>query len=1178
MDKQQMNTCRLKVVAVAFGIGMAGAIWADLAVGYKGTDGLNVASGSADAGAVALGAEGRMIKTGEGALNVSGGAIKSVRDQRVTVVGGSVTITAGESAAVVAPAVCQRAAFWVDPTSAAATDGSVSRWYDVREADRANPKWVYAQPKWCTSEKIPAEKLNVNPTLETWEGLQGVYFGGKKSGQYMRFCKNGSEMSFNQSVRHLFFVHAMTNAIGCPVGCETSGQARLGPLLLTLSSGTETFSTSTKAMYARADICGPQSSAAFFIDGERLDPRTTNLKMGWQLWECDYHNFLPAVDNFYRCGFNEGSFFNGAQGGDYLGEALVFTNRLTVAERAAVERYLLDKWGLPKMRRTVPRQKGVEYLMAGGTSASVSVGADEVTAPVAFSGAGSVTKSGEGVLALGPSSAELAGDFTWNAGKMRLQGGRFPALTVAGGEKYVFDCYTGSSGPSASGDAVSGLTCEKTTGASDVVETTGYSWLRVNEVAEGVKKIKVGIPDYRYGSVLQLEGKPTAVASTPAAGGALRATFVNPDMELPVAITDAKFMRHEISSGTTYNGWTARSGSTMILCTQTPRSDNTWSQWLDGELPPYGTNILQLVQQKSVSTTVSVPKAGRYELNFIARSRYDHSNGEGKTGGGFAFADMVPAVRIGFGRTWDAAKNAIVETFQVHKKHFARFRCFIDVAEAGNWELGIMTVDNAYDACLFMDDFDMVYVPDEKTEVVQKVPNGGFDDIVRPASPSAANPPFRSRYCTLNQAVGWTFEINPEAKFAPAITNGIIGVVTDGAFISKGTNLMPYPTADNLTGGASLMFMSTGAVAKTERAFAMPAGMWSLRSKAMRWPTYIATRGWDGEVDKAFNDQAMTGTPKFRAKVIRADESVVDLGEFTAETQVMDTHTWPTSVTFDEGEQVTISIEQTVGSAFGVIDDLEFVQDGSGEENLLKDGDFANASSGWTQYDPPDRGATAYWNVSRASHDNYQAIYWGFSAYDTNNRIRFQNRGGIYQDITVPEPGLYRFKMHVRARADNICYANNPVKVWMVQGAVTNVLAQTPTLYTRHWVEVSYLANVPAAGTWRFYLEGRCRDEAIRAEQTSGQKADLDAHIDGVSFTRCHDTAAAAPTLPEHLKIELAKGATLLLDYTGKATCGAVRYNGTNYYGRISAATHPEFVTGLGELEAKPKGLLILVQ
>ena len=140
------------------------------------------------------------------------------------------------------------------------------------------------------------------------------------------------------------------------------------------------------------------------------------------------------------------------------------------------------------------------------------------------------------------------------------------------------------------------------------------------------------------------------------------------------------------------------------------------------------------------------------------------------------------------------------------------------------------------------------------------------------------------------------------------------------------------------------------------------------------------------------------------------------------------------------------------------------------------------------------------------------------------------------------------------------------------------MLATTPTLYSRNWMEVSYLVDVPAAGTWRLGIEGRCRPEVIERENAGGANADLDAYIDDVSLVRCRDTVDAAPTLPHDLKIEVAKGAQLLLDFTGTAKCGPVTYDGVTYTGTIDATTHPEFVTGGGALEAMAVGTMLIVR
>ncbi len=242
--------------------------------------------------------------------------------------------------------------------------------------------------------------------------------------------------------------------------------------------------------------------------------------------------------------------------------------------------------------------------------------------------------------------------------------------------------------------------------------------------------------------------------------------------------------------------------------------------------------------------------------------------------------------------------------------------------------------------------------------------------------------------------------------------------------------------------------------------------------------------------------------------------------------------------------------------------------------NLIANPGF-EGSSGWSGYKVYAPTSTTYWVGGPVSHTD-RPQYWGYSVFEGTWRLRLQNLGAVRQDLTVPQAGLYRFTMHVRARADDPGYGNNPVRVSLSQGATTNVLAVTPTLYSRNWMEITYLANIPTTGTWRLAIEGLCRPDRIEREAAGGSRADIDAHIDNVSLVRCLDTIDAAPTLPTSLKFEVAKGAQLLLDYTGTAKCGPVMYDGVTYIGTIDASTHPEFVTGGGTLEAIATGTVLL--
>ena len=294
-------------------------------------------------------------------------------------------------------------------------------------------------------------------------------------------------------------------------------------------------------------------------------------------------------------------------------------------------------------------------------------------------------------------------------------------------------------------------------------------------------------------------------------------------------------------------------------------------------------------------------------------------------------------------------------------------------------------------------------------------------------------------------------------------------------------------------------------------------------------------------------------------------------------TQVMTQMTWPTAFTVAADEQVTLTLRQAAGNAIGMLDDLELVKESTMDNgNLIANPGFEGSSS-WSGYRVSAPTSTTYWVGGPVTHTD-RPQYWGYSVFEGTWRLRLQNLGAVRQDLTVPQAGLHRFTMHVRARADDPGYANNPVRVSLSQGATTNVLAVTPTLYSRNWMEITYLANIPTTGTWRLAIEGLCRPDRIDREAAGGSRADIDAHIDNVSLVRCLDTIDAAPSLPRNLKFEVAKGAQLLLDYQGTAKCGPVKYDGVVHVGTINASTCPDFVTGMGALEAVSDGTLIIVK
>ena len=97
-------------------------------------------------------------------------------------------------------------------------------------------------------------------------------------------------------------------------------------------------------------------------------------------------------NNGYLGGFWGNQQYQNRQGGDYLYEAVVFTNELTAAERADVTQYLLQKWGLQPAAGTA---KG-SVEVAPGTTLEIASDSGETLPKVAVSGGGTVVKKGTG--------------------------------------------------------------------------------------------------------------------------------------------------------------------------------------------------------------------------------------------------------------------------------------------------------------------------------------------------------------------------------------------------------------------------------------------------------------------------------------------------------------------------------------------------------------------------------------------------------------------------------------------------------------------------------------------------------------------------------------------------------------------------------------------------------------
>lgn len=142
----------------------------------------------------------------------------------------------------------------------------------------------------------------------------------------------------------------------------------------------------------------------------------------------------------------------------------------------------------------------------------------------------------------------------------------------------------------------------------------------------------------------------------------------------------------------------------------------------------------------------------------------------------------------------------------------------------------------------------------------------------------------------------------------------------------------------------------------------------------------------------------------------------------------------------------------------------------------------------------------------------------------------------------------------------------------------TNQLYRTPSIYSTNFVFRSALFNVPAAGTYTFgilSLNGLPLEDGSHL-QVGKNATDVTALVDQVLIKKADETAE--PDIPETLALEIADGARLRLDYVGTNRIDRLRLNGVSVAGFIDASHSSGLVSGLGCLEVRPKGTIILLK
>ena len=231
------------------------------------------------------------------------------------------------------------------------TTANVRTWYDARETSHESPVYTRA---------VKGTGSNNTPSLQPYEGKAAVYFhkygrdsqdADNRDGAYMVWIAPDGKTNEVKNIYHAFLVHAISNSYGTILGSTTKPRF--------VNHWSQAFSEALPYWSTNNYQAAAINTARTILDGEWIDTYNTPVQTGLHLLEIQPDNKTLAsklqageffCDRNYR---GASGTVRNRSGGDYLNEALIFTNNLSETERMQVQAYLMDKWGIPYRKKTV---------------------------------------------------------------------------------------------------------------------------------------------------------------------------------------------------------------------------------------------------------------------------------------------------------------------------------------------------------------------------------------------------------------------------------------------------------------------------------------------------------------------------------------------------------------------------------------------------------------------------------------------------------------------------------------------------------------------------------------------------------------------------------------------------------------------------------------------------------
>lgn len=657
--------------------------------------------------------------------------------------------------------VLAKAALWLDATmdgkvAYTASNGVdwVDAWYDVRETGNSDVGYSHLRA-------LPnLGPTNMPPQLVVKDGIKSVWFGGYPSGISMDWCGADGSVREITDIRHVFIMYGVYESHGFVLGTRSVSRFHIMDTTrgLPTSSICEPFCTDAGAAY-----CG-----RVFVNGRLVEPCITGqLKQNqFQLLEYDCCGILGYASNF----FNDRNYFrnnpsypqNGGNriGGDYIAEALIFTNELTEIERMSVGTYLMNKHlggvsPVPSIAVAEGAQVGVDAkildrasVMSGdGEVKFVCDGGAVTIPPMVGYGFSMPTDISGGIFGLS------------NRHMLKLHDG--DSLTIE---------QTGYGNPvaSISGDAGQGRISKEGNGSATV-----------SALPETVTSVVVRAGTLHLAAVEKKSGVPIG-------GSATAAVFENPDFEVDGIDTNSEY-RTEQNVG----GWNLVGVKNDLNCIIFISGDGTGAAWgssggiYGSPLPtPDGGTAMMFKGDVSAWTSVSVPCDGIYELSFNAASRVPSGS--------------LP-LDVCIGKDEDSLVK--VGSFMPTQKSYMKFTFTVPYLDAGEYQFWFRSRQLGEDKAAAVDNIRMKLLSGLPLRS-NVIPNGSFEDIE-----GAYNSGFKvNELSTDNVAAGWTL----------TQTNGwVTGTAPSAAFTTPSVSWEHFDSSHNRSGIVQLMLDGYGARAET---------------------------------------------------------------------------------------------------------------------------------------------------------------------------------------------------------------------------------------------------------------------------------------------------------------------------------------------------------------------------